>query len=400
MLRIEQPKIINVDENHSRLSCDIYVDNELRTVWFEVEKEYEQYLCTERSDAFVIGLLSWAMRLNHDIECVAPITDELLYNIRTYVIPSLTKYGKTLHAINIKANMAPALETAGGVGTGCSCGVDSFHAILSNVNSIYPECRLTHLCLNNVGSFSNLKIEDNLIDTRKKVAKEIADKLGLKVVVTNSNFADAFIQNHLLTHTYSSTFAIYCLQKLWKTYFYASAGIDFTYFQLADNDKYDSAHTELLLLNSFCHKNLRIYSEGGAKTRIEKTEFIADNELAQEYLHVCLHNTHNCGKCIKCKRTMNTLYAIGKLDKFSKVFDIEYYKKHKDFYFSELYRLHTNGDTMTAPEYNILKNEIPIKIKIKIKANSLYLMSRHIIGNILRFLKLRKPIVENKPKFM
>ena len=84
MIKIEQPKIINIDENHSRLSCDIFVDNELRNVWFDVDKEYERYLCTERSDAYLIGLLSWAMRLNHDIECVAPVTDELLYNIRTY----------------------------------------------------------------------------------------------------------------------------------------------------------------------------------------------------------------------------------------------------------------------------------------------------------------------------
>ena len=368
MLRIEQPKIINVDENHSRLSCDIYIDNDLHNVWFEVEKEYEQYLCTERSDAFVIGLLSWAMRLNHNIECVAPVTDELLYNIRTYVIPSLTKYGKTLHDIKIKANMAPALETAGGVGTGCSCGVDSFHSILSNYNSEYPNCKLTHLCLNNVGSFGlkdNENIESTLINTRRNVAREIADKLGLKVVVTNSNFADAFIQDHLMTHTYSSSFAIYCLQKLWKTYFYSSAGIDFTYFQLPDNDKYDSAHTELLLLNSFSHENLRLYSEGGAKTRLEKTEFIANNELAQEYLHVCLQKIHNCGKCPKCVRTMNSLYALGKLDNFSKVFNVDYYKKHKDFYLKHLYWLHLKKNTMTAPEYEILKKEISILKKLK-----------------------------------
>lgn len=385
MIKIEQPKIVNIDEHRSRLSCDIYVDDELRNVWFEVDKEYEQYLCTERSDAFLIGILSWAMRLNHNIQCVAPVTDELLYNIRTYVIPSLTKYGKTLHAIEINAPMAQALKSAGGVGTGCSCGIDSFHAILSNYNSQYPDCRLTHLCLNNVGSFSNLDIDDDLIDSRRNVVKEIADKLGLKVVVTNSNFADAFAQNHLLTHTYSSTFAIYCLQKLWKTYFYASSGYDFTGFSLYDNDKNPSGHTELLLLNCFSHKNLRIYSEGATKTRLEKTEFIADSELAQEYLHVCLHKTHNCGKCSKCIRTMNSLYALEKLDKFTKVFDVENYKKHKNFYLKHLYWLHLRNDSMTVNEYKLLKKEISVFKKI------LFL----IIG-MYKLLKLSFSKIRNK----
>lgn len=391
MLKIGQPQIINTDDNHSRLSCDISVDGEIRNVWFEVEKEYEQYLCTERSDAFVIGLLSWAMRLNHDIECAAPITDDLLYNIRTYIIPSLTKYGKTLHPIKIIADIAPALDNAGGVGTGCSCGVDSFHSILSNVNSEYPNCKLTHICLNNVGSFHNLDIEDNLIDTRRQVAKEIADKLGLKVVITDSNFADAFHQNHLLSNTYSSIFAVYCLQKLWKTYFYASCH-DFSHFKLENNDLVDTSFTDLLLLNCFSNKNLRLYSEGATKTRLEKTEYIADNKLAQEYLHVCLRNTNNCGKCLKCKRTMNTLYAIGKLDNFSKVFDTDYYKKHKSFYWAELYRLHLNNDTMTAPEYEILKNEIPLRIKC-------YLVIRKFAGKLLRILKIKQSNNQAKINF-
>lgn len=369
MIKILKPRIINIDANYSRLSCDIIVDNETRNVWFEVEKEYEKYLCYERTDAFLIGILSWAMRLNHDIICETPVTDELLYNINEYVIPSLTKYGKSLHKIKITADIASALGHDNGVGTGCSCGVDSFHAILNNVNSKYPNCKLTHLCLNNVGSFgrsdNSHNIESDLIETRISVAKDIAKELNLKIIITNSNFADIFVQNHLLTNTYSSIFAVFCLQKLWKTYFYASVGCDFSKFNLINNDLKDSAYTDLLLLNSFSNNNLRIYSEGGAITRIDKTKNIADYEIAQKNLHVCLTNTRNCGKCLKCVRTMNTLYALGKLEKFSEVFDIEYYKKHKDFYLGQLYLLHIQKDSMTKPEYEILKKEITLKIKIK-----------------------------------
>lgn len=394
MIKILEPKIISVDKKHSRLSCDILVDNQVRNIWFEVEKEYEQYLCYERADAFLIGLLSWAMRLNHDIECVTSVNEELLYNIRSYLIPSLTKYGKKLYNIKIIAPTTnDILPSAGSIGTGCSCGIDSFHAILSNINSQYSNCRLTHVCLNNVGSFgsndttfSNTS-EDGLYESRIEKARKIADDLGLKVIITNSNFADIFIQNHLLTNTYSSIFSVYVLQKLWKTYFYASAGLDFSGFNLKNNDLKDSSYNDLLLLNCFSNRNLRIYSEGGALTRLEKTNEIADYKIVQNNIHVC-NSINNCGKCKKCIRTMNTLYALGKLDLFANTFDIEYYKKHKDYYLGNLYLLHIQKDKMTAPEYEILKKEITLSIKIKYLAVGLFKLIRkciRIITNNTKF---------------
>lgn len=62
MLFIGEPYIAQ-NGDRSRLVCDIEINRrETRTVWFEVDREYEKYLCTERSDAYVIGLLNWAMR--------------------------------------------------------------------------------------------------------------------------------------------------------------------------------------------------------------------------------------------------------------------------------------------------------------------------------------------------
>ena len=148
---------------------------------------------------------------------------------------------------------------------------------------------------------------------------------------------------------------------------------------IVNNDLKDSAYTDLLLLNSFSNNNLRIYSEGGAITRIDKTKNIVDYEIAQKNLHVCLTNTNNCGKCLKCVRTMNTLYALGKLEKFSKVFDVEYYKKHKDFYLGQLYLLYIQKDSMTKPEYEILRKEITLKIKIKYLLIGLFKLVRKYI---------------------
>ena len=54
MLFIGEPYIAQ-NGDRSRLVCDIGINRrETRTVWFEVDREYEKYLCSERSDAYVI----------------------------------------------------------------------------------------------------------------------------------------------------------------------------------------------------------------------------------------------------------------------------------------------------------------------------------------------------------
>lgn len=106
MLFIGEPYIAQ-NGDRSRLVCDIGINRrETRTVWFEVDREYEKYLCTERSDAYVIGLLSWAMRAGHDITCTAPVSEELLYALREYLIPSLVKYAPSFRAVEINAPAA------------------------------------------------------------------------------------------------------------------------------------------------------------------------------------------------------------------------------------------------------------------------------------------------------
>ena len=155
MLFIGEPYIAQ-NGDRSRLVCDIGINRrETRTVWFEVDREYEKYLCTERSDAYVIGLLSWAMRAGHDITCTVPVSEELLYALREYLIPSLVKYAPSFRAVEINAPAAGTpLANAGAVGTGLSCGIDSFHVISRQLASPYKTLNLTHLCINNVGAFN------------------------------------------------------------------------------------------------------------------------------------------------------------------------------------------------------------------------------------------------------
>ena len=143
------------------------------------------------------------------------------------------------------------------------------------------------------------------------------------------------------------------LQKLWRKYYLASVGIDYSNFTIINNDIIDSADYDLLTLQCFSTSGLRIYNEGGAKTRLQKTKEIASYPLVQKYLHVCTTKPYNCSVCPKCKRTILSLEALGVLDRFREVFDVDYFYSHKYEYYIWLYNQHMSGDAMNEPVYLI-----------------------------------------------
>lgn len=245
----------------------------------------------------------------------------------------------------------------GAVGTGCSCGVDSFDAIYMHYNTEFLSHNLTHLCINNVGAFANCYHEygqDKVKDERYKKAQELADELGLPLIKTDSNFMESFEQDHIKTHTFSSIFAVYMLKKLWKTYYYGSSGYDYTSFSLKNIEDIDSAQYELLSLQCLSLRELKIYSEGGEKTRFEKVQDIVNFPYTERYLHVCFLKPYNCGQCSKCRRTLVALDALNKLENYKEVFDISYYKTHKGEYYSWLASLHSYNDEFAEPVYKVM----------------------------------------------
>lgn len=363
MIHIKPPYLTH-ENQLTRCYCDIFVEDEKRTIWFEVDKKYEQYLCTERSDAYVIGLLNWCLRENHDIKCDVPITEELLFNITNLLIPALVKYSSgNIHNIKIIAPTAPTLQCGTAVGTGCSCGIDSFTAIYNHFHTDFPEHDITHLCINNVGAFNECYSEygeENVKRERYQKTRELMLEFNneLEYIESDSNFLTEFYQNHLLTHTYSSVFAIYMLQKLWKYYYYASAGEGYEAFSLIEHDKKSAANYELLSLQCFSTSGLRIYSESAELNRLDKTKKIVDIPVVGKHLHVCVCKPYNCGVCSKCRRTLLTLDLLNKLDLFAGSFDIEYYKTHRNEYLEWLYKMHLQQDEMNEPVYQeFLKHE-------------------------------------------
>ena len=92
MIIIKNPTVVETEKNKVRQYCEIEIESDVKKIWFEVDSKYKEYLVTDRADAYVIGLLNYAMRNNHDIKCDIPVTDELLYNLNEVLIPMLAKY--------------------------------------------------------------------------------------------------------------------------------------------------------------------------------------------------------------------------------------------------------------------------------------------------------------------
>lgn len=367
IVKVLKPRIEERLKDKSALVFDIIIDGKQQTIWFSVENKYAKYLCADRGDAFVIGLLPIAMRRGLDIVCEAPVSERLLFQLRSTLLPLLSRYGKNVHEVKIDAPVASEpIANAGGVGAGISCGVDSLHIVKNHSGDEYPDLKLTHLVLNNVGAFGETGASEQYQWTID-LAKRFCAEYEFELILTNSNIFDVVGLDFEQNHTYLNIFAVYCLQKLWKAFYYGSWGVDLQQgFTLADNELHDCAAYDVLALDVFSTEGLKIFSEGAAFGRYDKTAHIVDFEPAQKYLQVCVSGTgKNCGHCFKCKRTLLTLDALGALDKFRKVFDIDAYKQSRNSYLRYLYRVHIDhSDHMLADVYQKLAKDIPLHCRI------------------------------------
>ncbi|MBR1978642.1 MAG: hypothetical protein IJ985_03980, partial [Akkermansia sp.] len=136
--------------------CTISIADIEKEVYFSVDEEYGQYLCHERGDAYLIGLLNLAMRERCNIHSEAPLTGELVHQIQTELIASVVTYSQGLYAPVITGALSDEpLPSAQKVATGCSCGVDSLNAIKCMCENLDGRFKPDYLVVNNVGAYTS-----------------------------------------------------------------------------------------------------------------------------------------------------------------------------------------------------------------------------------------------------
>lgn len=330
-LQIGKPYITH-HASKVRLNAELYLDgSKIYDVWYEFDEDYEKYLCCERVDGIVLNVLLYAMEHGYDIRCDSPMSERLYYQITTYLIPEISSHIREYSKVNIRAKLSSdVIDTANGVGASLSGGVDSFYTLFKHYDRPEKRYNITHLTFFNAGASGQYGGDEarNRYFERIEWIKGVAAKLNLKLVTVDTNINEFLQEDHEATHTFRTLSLVFLLQKLFSVYYFAS-GFPFESFAYK---YFDTAPYDLLSAKCLSTDNLTIYISGGEVNRLEKIRYIADIPMTYDYLNVCVSEAINCSKCAKCQRTMMELYTLGMLDKYAKVFDVDYFQQHKKKY--------------------------------------------------------------------
>lgn len=308
----------------ARLCADVSLNGRGTALWFGVDERNADYLCAQRSDAFVMALLPAAMRGGYAITCETPMSERLHYQLETYLIPTLASAGRLYHTVSIQVPLISVrIANRHGVGTGFSGGVDSLYSIMKHgVDSVYP---VTHLALFNVGAFEGPGFRDNFRKSCRN-ARRFAEEMGLELVELDSNISQVLPERFLDVYSFRNLAGAMVLQGLFSRYL-LSSGHDAANFSI---DLRNSATYDLLTVHCAQTETLAVYLSGCQARRSQKLAALSDWLPARRWLHPCIYGyagEKNCGSCKKCARDMTTLYALGTLDRFESVFDVPAYKR-------------------------------------------------------------------------
>ena len=326
MIGINKP-YLEKGENSTRLCCNVLLDDKEYLLWYEVDNKYAEYLCYEKADSFLIAVLPFAMAFNHDIKVIdVPISERIMWQLKSLYIPALAKFSNYYKKIDIISAVSTEKYDSFAVGTGFSAGVDSFFTLLSNRDQQTTHYNITHAVFLNVGANGSFGGNDarERYHTRISLYENYLEENGYEFVCVDSNVNEFSMMSYNYVHTFMSLSAILAMQKLFCVYYYSGADS----IESFSFDPSDSAHYDLFNTQLFSTESVVFYSTGVSESRIEKTEFISNYHETYSLLNVCNANDTNCRTCEKCVRTMSGLYAIGKLENYSKVFDVDYFIKH------------------------------------------------------------------------
>lgn len=328
MIMIRKPYLKKMKNNSVRLCAMVNYDGTDQEIWYEVDERYSQYLCYERADAFLIAFLPYAMAFKYDIKIEGAISEKLIYQLVNYYIPALGKYSKYYTKINILYDCLDSNNyvTESAVATGFSAGVDSFYTVLKHLNCQEKSFQLTHLTFFKVGATGSFGGEkaDYIFDKRIHLFKDYAKMHNLDFVIVDSNVSEHAKMSYNYIHSFRSLSAVLALQKLFKIYYYASASV-------IDNFSFspvDSANYDLFNMTFFTAEGMSCYSVDMDFERLDKQNYIKDFPDTYKYLNVCNLEAMNCSKCEKCIRTMVGFQALGCLDNYKDVFDIQYFRNN------------------------------------------------------------------------
>lgn len=311
-------------------------------IWASIPKEYENDLTPDRYDGFLVALLYPAMVFKENIEVEGTVSKRLLRNITTYVQDILLAYNSQLHRITItaKETTSEVLSSAKHIGTGFSGGIDSFSTIYDNfVLEKDPEYKIDTLVILNVGSHGKYldKKTIGLFKSRYNFLKKYPDIVGLPFIPVDSNIHFYYKEwdRHMLTLGLNLTAGVLLLQGKLKKYYVASTGYNYDqWVDIAPQKRNFSldGFCDPFLIHLLSTETTEFILDGMQHTRVQKTINVSNYPLTMQSLDICWFDEpqkKGCGICEKCARVGLTLSAVGKLDEYIDVFNVEVFRKNE-----------------------------------------------------------------------
>lgn len=329
ILHISSPYTIQ-HKYETWLCADFIIGEKKNTIYFAVESQFAEYFCLERSDPFLVLALTCAMTNDFNIQCDAPVTDTLYFNLSRYLIPTVSRFKEGRCEIEISCHTASAPENAGGVACGFSGGVDSWYTALKNLEPGGDKFRLTHLMMHNGGV-------QPFDDEKNQMLKGIAAELGLIPLYIRSNY-------------YSSMYPLIrssCDTLDWLAYPFVLRKL-FRVFNFSSDIPINIFSADSLLPSLLSSEDLMIYYSGMETLgRIEKVDYIIKHKLSSivmKNIRVCNSVSHerftgskNCVRCQKCIRTLFEMYALGMLKYAGACFNVNLFEKNISLLWHKLY---------------------------------------------------------------
>lgn len=340
MIIISKPKLEERDDKVV-LSVDFESEAEKKKLWYSFSSKYKEYLIYEQLDAFIIGLLFLGLKTGQDLKLKSPISARLFYSLNHYLIDAFCLVNPNYKRIKIIPTSLSTSDfnVANTAGTGLSCGIDSFATYFDHKDEVSPYL-IEYFTFFNVGSHG-----DKGGDKARKIFNErfinvsqFAEKVNREVITVDSNLSEILQMKFQETYNLRTISCALLLQKLFKNYYYSS-GTRFDHF--AFNNK-EIADLDMLIIPNLSTESTTFFVSALKYSRIDRTQLISEFPQTYEHLDVCTHpyiegrDEINCSECYKCQRTMLTLEILGKLECYSKVFDLDKFRKNKKEYIGSL----------------------------------------------------------------
>lgn len=315
------------------------------TMWFALPNENAEMFNVEAYDPFVLVSYYMGMYFGQDVKICGKMSKLLYKNLTSYASQILDDFSAYTTKVELLVDGFAAVTQVERpfIGASCSCGIDSLCTIYDHYkNEDDLDYRINALFLFNCGTHGDYGTNrtNQLWLDRFQLNKQAALALNLPVYHMDSNL-------HAFTHMmypgndapigYLSIYScVLCLQKYICKYYISS---DFSYKQTLElnagaRDGDLSKYAGPMFVPLIRTEAIELIIDLPQYVRSERLERIADWDIAQKHLNICLRplaDGKNCTiNCIKCRAAVLTLESLGKTELFTDVFDIDLFRREID----------------------------------------------------------------------